>query len=135
MPYKDPADKKRRMQKHYQDNAQDYKDRATSYRKKTRAKIRAAMRTAKDRPCADCRGEYPYYVMQFDHRGDKEFTISAFLRERGMTLERILLEIAKCDVVCANCHAERTHQRRVAAGQVGIEPTSLVLDQSQAAPA
>jgi hypothetical protein len=28
------------------------------------------------------------------------------------TKKAILNEIAKCDAVCANCHRERTHQRR-----------------------
>jgi hypothetical protein len=65
---------------------------------------------AKNQPCADCQKLYPPYVMQFDHvRGRKAFTISS----KGMEVSRarLLAEIAKCDVVCANCHAERTHRR------------------------
>lgn len=58
-------------------------------------------------PCADCGEVYPPYVMDFDHvRGEKKFTISQALD--GET-EDLLAEIAKCDVVCANCHRERTH--------------------------
>ncbi len=73
---------------------------------------RAAVLEAKDKPCADCGIHYPYYVMEFDHldSGVKEFNISA-----GVTCasyERLISEIAKCEVVCANCHAERTYQRR-----------------------
>lgn len=71
---------------------------------------RALIRAAKDKPCADCDGRYPYYVMQFDHldRSDKKFNIGQIGPTIGMA--RVLNEIAKCDVVCANCHAERTHQ-------------------------
>ncbi len=28
--------------------------------------------------------------------------------------ENLLAEVSKCDIVCANCHRERTFRRRVA---------------------
>lgn len=61
----------------------------------------------------DCGVQYPYWVMQFDHRPDevKEFTIGASVDKRSKAA--VMAEIAKCDVVCANCHADRTHQRRI----------------------
>lgn len=67
---------------------------------------------AKSRPCADCGIQYPYYVMDFDHREGvlKEFSLHSV---HGVTKRAILTEIAKCDVVCANCHRERTHRRRL----------------------
>ena len=69
------------------------------------------IRDAKDRPCADCGVQYPYYVMQFDHvRGEKKFNLGGGWNN---SIEAIQEEIAKCDVVCANCHAERTYQRMV----------------------
>ncbi len=66
----------------------------------------------KSRPCADCGIQYPFYVMDFDHREGvtKEFALNSVTR---LTREAILREIAKCDVVCSNCHRERTHQRRL----------------------
>lgn len=76
-----------------------------------RTSNRAIIQAAKDRPCADCGIQYPYYVMQFDHRdaGEKEFNVGNIGPTAGR--QKLLDEIAKCDVVCANCHAERTHQR------------------------
>ena len=63
------------------------------------------VRAAKAVPCADCGVQYPYYVMDFDHvRGEKLFEISAGHRHIALLLD----EIAKCDVVCANCHRART---------------------------
>jgi hypothetical protein len=51
--------------------------------------------------------------MQFDHvRGEKLFNVSYF-RSKAK-IDFLLAEIAKCDVVCANCHAIRTHERRAA---------------------
>lgn len=63
----------------------------------------------KDVPCADCGLRYPPYIMQFDHvRGEKEFNIGRGTSS-GVSQERLDAEIAKCDIVCANCHAERTY--------------------------
>lgn len=44
-------------------------------------------------------------VLQFHHVNseDKESTISKML-SAGRSLEKILKEIEKCEVVCANCH-------------------------------
>jgi hypothetical protein len=48
--------------------------------------------------------------MDLDHvRGQKEFKVSeAVARAYGTNLARVRAEIAKCDVVCANCHRIRT---------------------------
>ena len=65
---------------------------------------------AKQKPCADCGIQYPYYVMDFDHREDKKKLINKFVKG-GPALTSLQIEIDKCDVVCSNCHRERTHQR------------------------
>ncbi len=77
-----------------------------------RKKKKAFVRSYKDgRPCADCGLSYPHFVMDFDHaRGKKSFALSTV--HYGLwSNERILAEIAKCDLVCANCHRIRTHNR------------------------
>lgn len=75
-----------------------------------RARIRLLIAAAKNRPCADCGGRFPTCVMDLDHvRGQKEFKVSeAVQRAYGTNLARVRAEIAKCDVVCANCHRIRT---------------------------
>jgi hypothetical protein len=63
-------------------------------------------------PCLDCGLILHTEVMQFDHvpeRGPKLFSIS---RSSGKNWDMILAEIAKCDLVCANCHVMRTISRR-----------------------
>lgn len=57
-------------------------------------------------PCADCGVSYPTCVMDFDHQGDKEFSIGASMTKSRAALQR---EIDKCELVCANCHRIRTH--------------------------
>jgi hypothetical protein len=67
----------------------------------------------KAKPCTDCGKEYPYYVMQFDHRPGEEklFVLSNWMRP---TKDALRAEAAKCDVVCTNCHLVRTYVRREA---------------------
>jgi hypothetical protein len=108
MAYRDPLDPRARKArlKHYYANKDQYAERNRT----KRAEICKIIEEAKDRPCADCGIKYPYYVMQFDHvRGEKKFGIGA-ARSCG-SVRQILEEIAKCEVVCANCHAERTFTR------------------------
>lgn len=65
---------------------------------------------AKDKPCADCGGTFPPECMDFDHvRGRKLLCIG---QSWNLSAERLEREIAKCEVVCANCHRIRTGKRR-----------------------
>ena len=51
------------------------------------------------------------YLFDFDHREPrlKKFTLSEV---RTASLQAIVEEAEKCDVVCKNCHAHRTHRQR-----------------------
>lgn len=63
-------------------------------------------------PCMDCGILYPPYVMDFDHRNgkDKLKEVSKLVNNM-LSIENIMKEIEKCDLVCANCHRIRTHKR------------------------
>ena len=76
-------------------------------------KMQEVLRVGKDKPCADCGRKYPYYVMDYDHRDGetKLCNVSALHARRRVSMRTLLAEIAKCDVVCANCHRERTQRR------------------------
>jgi transposase len=60
--------------------------------------------------CTDCREEYPYFVLDFDHLADKSFNVSKH-RLHTTSLDVIKAEIEKCEIVCANCHRMRTFAR------------------------
>ena len=62
------------------------------------------------RPCTDCGRVFPPQVMQWDHRPgfEKLGELSNFW---GRSREEILNELAKCDLVCTNCHGIRTFTR------------------------
>lgn len=68
---------------------------------------------AKTRPCADCGRQYHPFVMDLDHRpGELKIACVSQLVNRHAKIEIIEREIAKCDVVCSNCHRLRTLARR-----------------------
>lgn len=93
MPYKDKV-KQREAQARYQ-------------RKKRAGCIALVRELKKDVPCADCGKQYPHYVMDYDHiNGDKVHGIG-YLAGIGHRAA-LLRELPKCELVCSNCHRERT---------------------------
>jgi hypothetical protein len=56
----------------------------------------------------DC-GEADIVVLEFDHLRDKVANVAKLMQEAPwVVVER---EIAKCEVVCCNCHRRRTARR------------------------
>ena len=77
------------------------------YDRRYRQKRKDIISAAKSVPCADCGVQYPTCVMDFDHiKGNKLFNVGA--KTTG-SIKVLLAEIAKCEVVCANCHRLRTY--------------------------
>lgn len=64
----------------------------------------------KANPCTDCGRVLPPVAMDFDHIGDDKVAGIAQMWSWGR--ERVLAELAKCELVCANCHRIRTQIRR-----------------------
>ena len=61
--------------------------------------------------CKDC-GEYDFSVLTFDHvRGKKKMEVSQ-MAAQGYSINAIMDEISKCEVVCYNCHMRREDKRR-----------------------
>lgn len=100
-------------------------DHVTTERQLAYRELVEILHDAKAGPCSDCGITYPIHVMQLDHRPGtrKAFGVSSVLwgkvdagrdaaiAQHGSAKAALLLEIAKCDLVCANCHAERTFSR------------------------
>ena len=72
---------------------------------------RAIIRHLKGAPCTDCGLTFPPEAMDFDHLENKDELISKLVFSVGT--KRLLAEISKCEVVCANCHRVRTQQRMI----------------------
>ena len=82
-------------------------------------------------PCADCGRRFKPHQMDFDHRdpSTKGFNVMTG-RAMLMSTKRVLAEVAKCDIVCANCHQIRTQEARD--GQpVRLFGTSRYLEQAR----
>lgn len=84
----------------------------------------AIVEERKKSPCADCGGTFPAVCMDFDHvRGVKKTGINQIVAQ-FWSVDILLEELAKCELVCANCHRIRTHadkalhKQRIRAGRI-----------------
>jgi hypothetical protein len=93
-------------QAHYTANRQRYIDNAMARRKRVaRERMQFVVDYLRSHPCVD-RGEDDVMVLEFDHLRDKLFSIATGVTDRS--LSALVNEMAKCEVVCANCHRRRT---------------------------
>lgn len=113
MPWKNKTVEEKRAY-HREYYKKDYARNKARYAANNKAakKAKAAyIAQVKSVPCMDCEQSYPSFVMDFDHRPGE-----IKLEEPGRLIfsswKKLLAELAKCDVVCANCHRIRTFTRR-----------------------
>lgn len=67
----------------------------------------------KKKQCKDCKHKFPLECLDFHHiKGKKKFCVSGGLFQHS--LGKVLKEIKKCILVCANCHRIRTRKERQA---------------------
>jgi hypothetical protein len=94
---------------HYLKNRQRYIEKAAKRTQKAvEERTRLLLEYFAENPCADC-GEADPVVLEFDHLGKKNFGVSYGIRNYNW--QRVLDEMASCEVVCANCHRRRTARR------------------------
>ena len=93
------------------------------YKQNATEKTASATQTKKDivkwyyalkdnKNCQDCMGQYRYWQQDYDHLPSftKFMDVSKMVR-LGYAKEKIMNEIAKCSLICKNCHSTRTHMR------------------------
>lgn len=86
------------------------KDKYNKNRKVRREKMRDIINDAKQQGCIIC-GESDICCLDFHHIRDKEFDISTGTE---VSADRLIAEIDKCVVLCANCH------RKLHAGKIAL---------------
>lgn len=96
-----------------------YRDNTEARKKNTRRRRieyaievrREMMAFFQEHACVDC-GEDDIRCLDFDHRGDllKSANVG-YLLSQGHAWARIQVEMAKCEVRCANCHRKITSER------------------------
>lgn len=105
---------------HYEKNKPAYLAKNARRRAVERPKVRAMIdQYLREHPCVDC-GSKDITVLEFDHRdrSAKEFAVGELARVAEWP--RVLREIEKCDVRCANCHRLRTAKQFSWAKEAGI---------------
>lgn len=90
---------------HAKERIQETKDRRTALQE-WYTKYKATLH------CKIC-GEWRPECLQFHHRNpaEKEFNVGEWIKN-GVSIETLKAEIAKCNVLCANCHAVETQNQR-----------------------
>jgi len=104
MPYKDP-EKRKEMQKiyrkrHYEKNKEKIIEDVSSRKKEIREWF---LNLKKQYKCLKC-GESNYRCLDFHHMSDNKFKDVNKMVHHGNSKKKILEEIDKCEVLCANCH-------------------------------
>lgn len=107
MPYTDITKRRESHKRYYLKNKVLYKDKNLRRKKELISFVIAL----KQKPCIDCGVQYAHYVMDFHHRdkNTKLTTINRMINFHSYSKEKILKEIEKCDLVCANCHRIREY--------------------------
>ena len=87
------------------------KNKHLAFVEKQQKKLCEKINALKNKPCADCGVLFPHCVMDWDHvRGEKGKNVSTLAA--GGCSNLVMMEIEKCELVCANCHRIRTFERR-----------------------
>lgn len=104
---------KERGRLYYSINIERQRELAKERKKKYALERKKFIHSLKKKPCMDCGKIYPPWVMDFDHRVGtiKLGSLGSIYKSKLWTFEKIKIEIEKCDLVCANCHRQRTYER------------------------
>jgi len=102
VPYKNLAD----AAAWARDHPEQRREARRKWNKKNDALRSAMLNKLKAVPCADCGQRFPPECMDFDHVTGQKVTKVGLMRRHSVGA--FLAEVAKCEVVCANCHRIRS---------------------------
>jgi DNA-directed RNA polymerase subunit M/transcription elongation factor TFIIS len=99
-------------------NAKRYKENKEAFRQRNKTRDSTVKEQSRlyvwnyllSHPCVDC-GESDPIVLDFDHIETNKIKSISNLIGDGHSLHNIIIEIAKCEVRCANCHRRITAAR------------------------
>jgi len=104
------------------------KEKTLGRQRMIRTKVSAFLQEYKqEKGCSDCKENYPYWMLDFDHLGDKKFNLANY-RAYTTNIELVKKEVEKCEVVCANCHRNRTFLRNIKNGNGSLDVSEYYTD-------
>lgn len=114
MSYKDPA-RAREYLRAWRDRNREHVRIDTVKRnlRNKRKKLAYIQEYKRNNPCLDCNNFFHPVSMDFDHVTGEKFMGIANMIRGLFSMNKIEEEIKKCELVCANCHRVRTHERKV----------------------
>lgn len=114
MAYKSKKDQSLASKRHYEANKVAVKNRAALFKRLSRVRNKNFIKEfLLKNPCVDC-GESDIVVLEFDHIGTNKVDNISTGSANGWSLGKLIMEIEKCVVRCANCHRRITYKRRLA---------------------
>jgi len=103
VPQKDPAKKRADWRRWYEKNKATHIARVRAADDKHQDRLREYLKEYKSKGCSRCPMKHPAAI-DFHHvDGDKEISIGNVVKARW-SIARLEKEIAKCILLCANCH-------------------------------
>lgn len=95
--------------KHYDNNKSSYRSNSVIRKAKIKDWFKEYKTTIK---CSQCSENHPA-CLHFHHpNNDKEFNIGQAVLS-GFSIDNILKEIKKCQVLCANCHSKLHYEEKI----------------------
>ena len=110
MPFRDPEYRRKYRREWYAKNKESEK----AHVKRRKLEIRKWFQNYKrGLVCSKCIEDHPA-TLEFHHRFNqkKEKAIENMVDD-GCAIKRILMEIKKCEIVCANCHKKLHYDKRI----------------------
>lgn len=107
MPRKSTEAARASRRRWYQRNREREIEKQIARNVELRREMHLWLRTLKDVPCPDCGQRYPHPAMTFDHLPGFVKCGPVNLVARNGSWAALRAEVAKCEVVCANCHNVR----------------------------
>ena len=104
-----------RSKQHYDEKGILKKEKRKLYIQQRREWFNEYKKTLK---CIKC-GENHVACLEFHHRdpGEKDFEIASLVSTANK--EKLLKEMEKCDVLCANCHRKHHYENKLTLSSVG----------------
>jgi len=96
------------LREYYSLNKESIKKRTGKRREENRDMLRKiVVEYLLQHPCIDC-GEKDIVVLDFDHISDNKIDSVSRMMLENVPTQRLLDEMAKCVIRCANCHRRKT---------------------------